>query len=194
MQHGIKTILVCLPADGEASWSLLPSSVSDNIWFDDIDQKVFSFKHKVHNWLKEQEKEHKRDHSSKSSTRSSSSKSKFSTQGKAVEEKLRVAELITEALFMKKKRDTEYQAEALRMKEELAKARARAKVYDDMEGIDLGLGKDAEVFLPKKFEDNEVTLPNMPKGVAFEKTKSRQSGFRTLYRGKLSISNLPILE
>ena len=45
------------------------------------------------------------------------------------------------------------------------------KVYDDMEGIDLGIGKDAEVFLPKKFEDNEVTLPNMPKGVAFEKTK-----------------------
>ena len=127
MQHGIKTILVCLPADGEASWSLLPSSVSDNIWFDDIDQKVFSLKHKVHNWLKEQEKEHKRDHSSKSSTRSSSSKSKSSTQGKAVEEKLRVAKLIIEALFMKKKRDAEYQAEALRMKEELAKARARAK-------------------------------------------------------------------
>ena len=111
-----------------------------------------------------------------------------------MEEKLRVAKLIAEASFMKKKRDAEYQAEALRMEEELAKARARAKVYDDMEGIDLGIGKDAEVFLPKKFEDNEVTLPNMPKGVAFEKTKSRQSGFRTLYRGKLSISNLPILE
>ena len=26
--HGIKTTLVFLPADGEASWSLLPSSVS----------------------------------------------------------------------------------------------------------------------------------------------------------------------
>ena len=25
---------------------------TDNIWFDDIDQKVFSFKHKVHNWSK----------------------------------------------------------------------------------------------------------------------------------------------
>ena len=49
-----------------------------------------------------------------------------------MEEKLRVAELIAEASFMKKKRDAEYQAEALRMEEELAKARARAKVYDDM--------------------------------------------------------------
>ena len=67
------------------------------------------------------------------------------------------------------------------MEEKLAKSRARAKVYDDMEGIDLGIGKDVEVFFPKKFEDNEVTLPIVPKGVAFGKIKSRQSGYRTLY-------------
>ena len=137
-------------------------------------------KHKVHNWLKEEEKEHKRDHSSRSSTRSRSSKSKSLTQEKTVEEKLRVAELIAEASFMKKKRDAEYRAEALRMEKELAKARARPKVYNDMEGIDLGIGKDTEVFL-QNFDDNEVALPNVPKGVAFEKTKSRQSGYRTLY-------------
>ena len=50
-----------------------------NIWFDNIDQKVFSFTYKVCNWLKEQEKEHKRNHSSRSTARSSSSKSKSST-------------------------------------------------------------------------------------------------------------------
>ena len=94
-----------------------------------------------------------------------------------MEEKLRVAGLIAEASFMKKKRrDAEYRAEALRMEEELAKARARAKVYNDMEGIDLRIGKDTEVFLPK-FEDNEVALPNVTKGVAFQKTKSRQPGY-----------------
>ena len=142
---------------------------------------MFSFKHKVHNWLKEEEKEHKKDHSSRSSIKSSSSKSKSSTREKAVEEKVRVAELIEEASFMKKKKDAEYQAEALRMEEEMAKARARAKVYDDMEGTDLGIGMDAEVFLPKKFGDNEVTSTNMQQGVAFEKNKSRQSGYRTLY-------------
>ena len=49
-----------------------------------------------------------------------------------------------------------------------------------MEGIDLRIGKDTEVFLPK-FEDNEVALPNVTKGVAFQKTKSRQPGYRTLY-------------
>ena len=63
----------------------------------------------------------------------------------------------------------------------MAKGRARAKIYDDMEGIDLRIGKDTEVFLVKKFEDNKVTLPNVPRGVAFEKTKSRQFGYRTLY-------------
>ena len=51
---------------------------------------------------------------------------------------------------MKKKRDAEYQTEALRMEEELANTRARAKVYDDMEEVDVGIGKDTEVFLPKK--------------------------------------------
>ena len=101
---------------------------------------------------------------------------------KKLKEKLRVAELIAEASFMKKKRDGEWQAEALRMEEQLAKARARAKVYGDMEGISLGIANDTEVFfLPKKFEDNEVALPNVPKEVAFEKTKSRQSGYMTFY-------------
>ena len=46
---------------------------------------------------------------------------------------------------MKKRRDVEYQAEALRMQEELAKVRATAKVYD-MEEIDLGIGKDKSIF------------------------------------------------
>ena len=63
----------------------------------------------------------------------------------------------------------------------MAKGIARAKIYDDMEGIDLRIGKDTEVFLVKKFEDNKVTLPNVPRGVAFEKTKSRQFRYRTLY-------------
>ena len=47
---------------------------------------------------------------------------------------------------MKKKKDAEYQAEALRMEEELAKVRAKVKVYADMEGIDLGIGKDTSIF------------------------------------------------
>ena len=40
---------------------------TDELWFEDIDQKVFSFKHKVHNWLREVKKLDKSGRSSKSS-------------------------------------------------------------------------------------------------------------------------------
>ena len=48
--------------------------------------------------------------------------------------------------FLHEEKDIEYQAEALRMEEKLAKARARAKVYDNVEGVDLGIGKDTSIF------------------------------------------------
>ena len=89
----------------------------DEIWFDNMDQKVFSFKHKVHNWLKEGEKLRKSDqvsrcsskssskYSSKSSAKSSSlSKSRSSTKAKAIEEKVKVPELMMEAFFQQKRR------------------------------------------------------------------------------------------
>ena len=88
----------------------------DEIWFDDLDQKILSFKHKVHNWLKEGEKLRKSNqvsrcssksssrYSSKSSAKSNSStKSRSSTKAKAIEEKVKVAELMTEIFFRKKK-------------------------------------------------------------------------------------------
>ena len=40
---------------------------SEELWFADIDQKLFSFKHKVHNWLREGENGVKRERVSKSS-------------------------------------------------------------------------------------------------------------------------------
>ena len=49
---------------------------------------------------------------------------------KAIQEKLRVAELRTEASFMKKKREAELQAESLRLEEEMVKAEARVKIYE----------------------------------------------------------------
>ena len=99
-----------------------------------IDDKVFAFKHRIHNWLKEGEKLVKfvrKSKSSRKSSKSSGSKysksnstsssrsSKLSTKEKAIQEKVRVAELLTEASFMKKKRDTEWQAESLRLEEDI---------------------------------------------------------------------------
>ena len=54
----------------------------------------------------------------------------MSSKEKAIPEKLRVAELRTEASFMKKKGQVELQAESFRLKEEMAKAEARVKIYE----------------------------------------------------------------
>ena len=88
---------------------------TEYMWFNDIDHK-----HRIHNWLKEGEKLVKLERKSKSSGKSSKSSgskssksnstsssrsSKLSAREKAIQEKVRVAELQTKALFMKKKRD-----------------------------------------------------------------------------------------
>ena len=39
---------------------------TEEVWFEYIDLKFFSFKHKVHNWLREAEKQDKSGRSSKS--------------------------------------------------------------------------------------------------------------------------------
>ena len=71
-------------------------------------------------------------HSSKSSAKSSSSsKSRSSTKAKAIEEKVKVAELTMEASFIKKRRDARYQTQSLMVEEELAKAQARAEIYEN---------------------------------------------------------------
>ena len=43
---------------------------------------------------------------------------------------MRAAELRTEASFMKKKREAKLQAESLRFEEEMTKAEARVKIYE----------------------------------------------------------------
>ena len=123
----------------------LDDNYTEDMWFSDIDDKVFAFKHRIHNWLKEGEKLVKLGRKSKSSAKSSkssgskSSKSnstlssrspKLSVREKSIQEKVRVAELQTEASFMKKKRDAKWQAELLRLEEEMAIARVKVKIYE----------------------------------------------------------------
>ena len=93
----------------------LDGNYTEELWFTDSDEKVVSFKHKIHNWLKEADEMQRiekksisscsRSTSSKSSSRSSSSKSsKLSTKETAIEEKVPLAHLQAEATFMQKKR------------------------------------------------------------------------------------------
>ena len=44
---------------------------------------------------------------------------------------MKVAELMMEASFIKKSRDTEYQTQSLMVEEELAKAQARVETYEN---------------------------------------------------------------
>ena len=84
----------------------IDNQYKDKLWFEDIDQKVFSFKHKVHNWLRELKKQDESGRLSKSNSKSSSkfsysrSSKMSSTKEIDVAEKLKVAELMAEASFM----------------------------------------------------------------------------------------------
>ena len=124
----------------------LDDKYTEELWFTDTDEKVFSSKYKVHNWLREGDEIQRikkksrsscsRSTSSKSSSRSSSSKSsKLPTKQRAIEEKVRIADLQKEATFMQKKRYPELQAESLRIEKQMAKTQARVKIYEE-ENID----------------------------------------------------------
>ena len=92
--------------------SLLPleAQEDDEKWFDDIDADMLVLKQKIHNWIREAEHDMdaelkekasvKSKRSSKSSSKSSGSRS--SRSEKALMEKLKMAEVKSEAKFMKK--------------------------------------------------------------------------------------------
>ena len=59
----------------------LDDNYTEELWFTDIDEKVFSFKHKIHNWLREGDEMQRIEKKSRSScSRSTSSKSSSSHQ------------------------------------------------------------------------------------------------------------------
>ena len=117
--------------------------------FEDVDQRVFIFKDKVRNWLKDAECDKKskssrrssKGGSSKESTRLSRSskasssrsseadslKSKVSSKPKAIEEKVKIAELLAEAELMEKTRMIEIKTERLHIQEKVAKTQAKFK-------------------------------------------------------------------
>ena len=124
----------------------------EELWFDDLDQDVFNFKHRVHSWLKEAAQKSsrgsrcsssgKRSTSSRSSaSNKSSGSSRSSTKLKLLKEDARIAELGANATLMMEQQKDETQA------------KARAQVY-------AGYTKDDETktdILEAEFED-EVTL------------------------------------
>ena len=106
--------------------------------FNNLDQDVFNFKHKIHNWLKESDNKLLGPSSRGSSRRkkfsgstTSSGSSKSLTQLKLLEDKAKIAELKAEATFIMEKQKGEQQAKILHIQEEVARAKARDRVCED---------------------------------------------------------------
>ena len=108
-------------------------------WFDDIDNQVFSFKTNIKCWFKDSEENNMSRNLSRSSRSSASNtprESKSSTEPKLSkeignEDKIRVPELVEEAELLEQKQIIECEAQKLKIREELAKARARVSTYDE---------------------------------------------------------------
>ena len=109
--------------------------------FKEVDEREFTCKHKVHNWLKVPEAEQwtfiqevlfnkigskSTSSGSSGSTKSSSSKS---FRERAMAEKAKLVEILVEAEFLEKRQLAENQAERLKIQEKLAKVKARSGIY-----------------------------------------------------------------
>ena len=90
-------------------------------WFDDLDNKVCTFKRKIHNWLRSAETEMRSSKKSSRSSESGRSKSSGSprksqsSRGRELEEKARIAGLVAEAEYIEQRQYVENQAEMLKI-------------------------------------------------------------------------------
>ena len=121
--------------------------IEDGNWFDEVDQNIFTFKHLVHNYIQDNEENRSRKSSksskSKKSSVSSGSRSSgpsISMKEQTIKEKVRLADLMTEASYLKQKKLQELSVEELKIKIEIEKAKARVKI---MEGGEQKFGEMA---------------------------------------------------
>ena len=100
---------------------LIMTRVDEDDWFDDLGNRVCTFKRKIHSWLRSAETERK---SSKGSSRSSesrqnkssgSSRKSQSSCARELEEKARIAELMAEAEYIEQRQLAENQAQMLKI-------------------------------------------------------------------------------
>ena len=109
--------------------------IEDDNWFDEIDHNIFTFKHLVHNYIQDSEENRsknslKSSKSKKSSVSSGSRSSGSSTSIKEqpVKEKMRLADLMAEASYMKQKKLQEFVVEELKIKMEIEQTKSRVKI------------------------------------------------------------------
>ena len=123
---------------------------ADDFWFDEVDQKIFTFKHSAHNYLRENEEVMSRRSGSSRKTKSSSSSSssKSRKSGKSIEEqvvneKMKLAEIEALASFRKQQKTNKLAVEEMKLEEELVKAKAGVKVTEAQGELEKGKTLDS---------------------------------------------------
>ena len=152
--------------------------VESDEWLDMVDEQIFTFKRKVHRWFRCAEEEQQiyamseksrlskgsssksSHHSSKSSASRKSSRTSKSGDSKmgVMEEKEKLAELLAEESFLRKRQIAENEAERLKVREMVAKRKARAKVFEESESGDGKLCPQTEEPRPDKQTDADHYL------------------------------------
>ena len=130
------------------TWSGRAKEWSSLVWW--FGPGCVNFKHKIGSWLRDSTDKSSSKASWKGSSRSkkssrsnkSSSSSKSSTKLKLLEEKAKVAELEAEATFLLEKQKAENQVKILQIQGEVARAKARARVYEGYNQIEVNTEVD----------------------------------------------------
>ena len=130
-------------------------------WLDEVDEMISNFKKKVHSWLKEINEDDRcskgssktKSHSSKSSRRSSKLSRSGGSKSDKIEGKVKLAELLAQEAFFEKCQQVENEAQRLRMQGNFVKARARAKILENVylgeeKGITRrNIGRSSRIFI-----------------------------------------------
>ena len=110
-------------------------------WFNDLDNRACTFKRKTLNWVNNAREEQQSSlHScrsnrsrssihSKRSAESKGSRSPKSSKEKEGEDRVKMAELLAEAQYVGHRQQIENQVEMLKIKQEIAKSKARVEAY-----------------------------------------------------------------
>ena len=120
---------------------------------------------------------------SSKSSRSINASSRSSIKDKAIEEKIKVAELIAESNFTEQKLKMEYEAKRLEMEEKVAKAQARAKVLDLLDMPPLAGEEDVKG--RNTAHNNQMIDPNIALDKQYENWKKFKSGKKYHYSDSL---------
>ena len=163
--------------------------------FNETDASMLPFKQKIHDWIRDVEKERdavmeaksKRSSapgslSSKRSIRSSgvsSSGSRSSKSDKPLKEKFRMAELLTEVCFLEERQTEEFKAQKLKVEEQYAKSRKRVKMLEEPEGDSVNLAtshntKINTAYNPMNNRDIEYGMMPARKGIIPTKFEAHQ--------------------